>query len=248
MVIQVLNAGKHAITDKAMCLTVDEARAMIAARDRAGRMLSVFHNRRWDPDFLTVRRAIAGGLVGQVHHIDSRVASWGSPGGWRQVRAEMGGWLYDWGAHTLDQLLLLTPSRPVSVYAFAHYHATNPNEVEDYVNCTVRFANGVTATTVISYLNRIDLPRWSVMGETGAILGPDFSQPLRLRTTSAGLDTEMSVPLVSGDWVSFYQNVDAYLSGLAPLEVYAEQIVPQIAISEAAYRSITSGCVERVEF
>src|SRR5262249_29742769 len=60
-VLQVLEAGVHGVVDKVMCLTTAEADRMIAARDRAGVMLSVFHNRRWDGDYLTLRKAMAAG-------------------------------------------------------------------------------------------------------------------------------------------------------------------------------------------
>ena len=59
--IAALEAGKHVVTDKVMCLSLAECDAMLAAAERADRVLTVFQNRRWDGDFLTVQRLMAAG-------------------------------------------------------------------------------------------------------------------------------------------------------------------------------------------
>lgn len=247
MAIAAMDAGKHTITDKAMCVTTDEARAMIAARDRNGVLLSTFHNRRWDSDFLTVRNVLEENLLGHVFHIQSNVTYWGSPGGWRTDRPQMLGWLFDWGAHTLDQFLLLVPSRPKHVYAFDHYRQEGRTSVEDYINCTVTFENGVTASTVVSYLHRLRMPRWHIIGQEGALLAEDFDKPVHINKTLNGLDSEITIPLIKGDWVSFYQNIADTLAGRADLAVKPEQLLPQISIAQAAYKSIESHQVVAVE-
>jgi scyllo-inositol 2-dehydrogenase (NADP+) len=241
MAIAAMDAGKHAITDKAMCLTVKEAKAMIAARDRSKALLSTFHNRRWDSDFLTVQKALAGGLLGPLHHIQSCVTGYGKPGGWRAERKQMGGWMYDWGAHTMDQILLLANSRPQRVYAFTHYHPDRTSDVEDYIHCTVTFESGLTATTVIGYLNKIEMPRWYILGERAALQSDGFESPVKIKGTVGGLEGEMTVPLIRGDWASYYRNIADTLAGRAELIVRPEQLVPQIAIAEAAYKSVKTG-------
>lgn len=247
MAIAALKAGKHTITDKAMCLSVAEAQAMIAARDRSGKLLSTFHNRRWDSEFLTVRRLAEQGTLGRLYHIESCVTSYGQPGGWRADRKAMGGWLYDWGAHTLDQILLLANARPVRVYAFAHHRYDNPASVEDYVHCTITFENGVTAVTVIGYLHRIEMPRWYILGERATLLAENFDKPIRVRGSIGGVEGELSVPLLKGDWKRYYQNIADTLAGRAELIVKPEQLVPQIAVAEAAYRSIQTEQAVKVE-
>ncbi|MBT5534557.1 Gfo/Idh/MocA family oxidoreductase, partial [Candidatus Poribacteria bacterium] len=72
MTVEALEAGKHVVVEKPMCLDVGEADRMIDAAGRAGRLLTVFHNRRWDADFLTLRRALEGGVLGDVRVIESR--------------------------------------------------------------------------------------------------------------------------------------------------------------------------------
>lgn len=243
LAIQAMQAGKHVITDKAMCLSVREAEAMIRARDAAGVMLSVFQNRRWDGDFMKVRKIIDAFELGRVYHIQSCVTYWGDPGGWRRNREAMGGWLFDWGAHTLDQILLLTRSRPVSVHAFVHHRYENASDVEDFIQCTVTFENSVTATTVIAYINMLPMPRWYIIGEYGALECRGFDTPVTVRKLWHGEQQERQEPLPPSDWGAYYRNIADFLAGRAELAVTPEQIVPQIAIAEAAYRSVATNQV-----
>jgi scyllo-inositol 2-dehydrogenase (NADP+) len=244
--IAAMDRGKHVVTDKAICLTVAEAEAMIAARDRNGVLLSTFHNRRWDSDFVTTRKVVEEGLLGKLYHIQSCVTYYGSIGGWRTNREAMGGWLFDWGAHTVDQILILAQSRAKTVYAFAHHRYDAPTEVEDFIQCTLTFESGLTAMTSIGYINRLPMPRWYVMGETGTLVGDDFEKPLRIKAELKGITTELSVPLIKTEWKIYYQNLADHWAGKAELEVKPEQLVPQIAIAEAAYRSIAEGQVVRL--
>ena len=244
MAIAAMDAGKHTITDKAMCLTVKEAREMIAARDRNRVILSTFHNRRWDSDFLTVRKAIEDGLIGRIYHIQSCVTGFSKLGGWRTNREAMGGWLFDWGSHTLDQILILAQSRPKHVYAFSHHRFDEPETVEDYVNCTVTFESGLTATTIIGYINKIQMPRWYVIGDKGALHVEDFEKEVYVKTA----EEDLTIPLIQGHWKSYYENIADVLAGRGEPAVKPEELVPQIAIAEAAYRSIESEQVAVVEF
>lgn len=247
MAIAAMDAGKHTITDKAMCVTTDEARAMIAARDRNGVILSTFHNRRWDSDFVTVRKVVEENLLGDLFHIQSNVTYWGQPGGWRTDRPQMVGWLFDWGAHTIDQILLLEPSRPRHVYAFDHYRNEGRTSVEDYINCTITFESGLTASTVVSYLHHLKMPRWHIIGQDGALTAEDFDKPLRIKKNLNGLDGEITVSLIKAEWKSFYENIGCAIAGRAELSVKPEHLIAQIAISQAAYRSIATQQVVPVE-
>lgn len=248
LAIQAMEAGKHVVTDKAICLSVEEARRMIEARDRAGVLLSTFHNRRWDSDFLTVRRIVEEGLAGGLYHIQSCVTEHGFPTGWRRDRRQMGGWLFDWGAHTIDQILLLAQSRPKSVFAFSHFMRPPQGDVEDYINCNIIFESGLTATTVVGYLNWIPMPRWYVMGDKATIQLDHFGSLARVKGSIGGVEGDMTVHQVKGDWGAFYRNIADVLNGRAELAVKPEELIPQIATAEAAYRSIAGGNAEPVLF
>ena len=75
LTLQACAAGKHVVVDKIMALSVAEADAMIAAAREAGVLLSVFHNRRWDSDYLTVRRVLEQGLIGEPYVVESSVVT-----------------------------------------------------------------------------------------------------------------------------------------------------------------------------
>jgi predicted dehydrogenase len=243
LAIQAMDAGKNVITDKAMCLSVAEARAMIAARDRNGVFLTTFHNRRWDTDFLTVRRCVEEGLLGRLHHVESRVDGFSGsrPGGWRSRREPMGGWLFDWGAHTLDQFTFLLPAEPVSVVGYLHTRDEWQTEVENFVQCLIRYANGATAMTQVSYLSRIPGPRWHILGEKGSLWTEGFDTPVKVKTKIGSVVADLVVEPVKGDWQVFYDNVAAFCAGKAELFVQPEQLLRPIAIAQAAYRSAAEG-------
>ncbi|NCO33338.1 MAG: hypothetical protein AUJ92_17270 [Armatimonadetes bacterium CG2_30_59_28] len=97
--VTVMDAGRHCVTDKVMCMDAREAEQMLEASRRNNTMLSVFHNRRWDWDYLTLRKVIDEGLIGKPFHFESSIVGYGKPGGWRAEKARGGGLLYDWGAH-----------------------------------------------------------------------------------------------------------------------------------------------------
>lgn len=106
-----LRAGLPVVIDKPMTPTAAQAAELIAAAREAGLLLSVFQNRRWDGDFLTVRRLIEQGRLGEVARFESRFERWRPTpkGGWREVGGaeEAAGLLYDLGSHLVDQALHL---------------------------------------------------------------------------------------------------------------------------------------------
>src|SRR5262249_30184772 len=107
LAVKILEAGRHCVVDKVMALSAAEADAMIDARNRSGCLLSVFHNRRWDWDFLTVRDLIAQRDFGRPRIIESAVCRYAPSRAWRANAALAGTILHDWGAHLVDQALQL---------------------------------------------------------------------------------------------------------------------------------------------
>jgi predicted dehydrogenase len=115
-----LAAGQAVLVEKPFAPTAGEARGVVAEARRRGLFLSVYHQRRWDSDTLTLRRLIAEGALGDVLRFESRFERWRPvvTGGWRESDAPggAGGLLYDLGSHLVDQALHLFG--PVaSVYA-----------------------------------------------------------------------------------------------------------------------------------
>ncbi|NLX41934.1 MAG: Gfo/Idh/MocA family oxidoreductase, partial [Chloroflexi bacterium] len=113
--IQAMNAGRHVVTDKVMAMNAPEAEEMIAVARQNKVMLSVFHNRRWDWDYLTVKQVVESGMLGEPFLYHAAIAGYGAPRGWRGVKAQSAGIMYDWGAHFMDQALQLVPAPVESV-------------------------------------------------------------------------------------------------------------------------------------
>lgn len=105
----VLAAGKHVVVDKPFTVTVAEGEALVVHAERVGRVLSVFHNRRWDGDFLTVRALLEAGTLGEVTYLESRFDRYRPAvrDRWRERAGPGAGLWYDLGPHLVDQALLL---------------------------------------------------------------------------------------------------------------------------------------------
>lgn len=254
-----MDAGRHVVVDKVMCLTVAEADDMIAARDRTGVILSVFQNRRWDGDYLTVRRALDAGWLGAPFLFESAVLNYRAPRGWRGDAAAGGGILFDWGAHLIDQALQLVPGPVASVTCDIQYRGWGA-AIGSYARLRIRFANGVLYGIELGNLVRAETPRWRVLGERGALLKTGLdpqeramlagdigaateaaSDRARVRTELDGLATELIVEGVWGDWPAYYRNVAAALAGAAPLAVLPEEARRGLTILDAAMVSARSG-------
>jgi len=104
-----LNAGKHVVVDKPFTVTLAQARELDALAEEKGLLLSVFHNRRWDSDFLTLKKLLADGTLGDVSYVESHFDRFRPHvrQRWREVKGAGSGIWFDLGPHILDQALQL---------------------------------------------------------------------------------------------------------------------------------------------
>lgn len=111
-----LNAGKHVVVDKPFTVTLSQARELDALAKAKGLLLSVFHNRRWDSDFLTLKSLLADGTLGEVRYMESHFDRFRPEvrQRWREMKGAGSGIWYDLGPHLLDQALQLFGS-PVAI-------------------------------------------------------------------------------------------------------------------------------------
>jgi len=253
--IKCLEAGRHVVLDKPFCLSVADGKKMIALARRKRRLLSVFHNRRWDADFVTIRRLVESGAIGRVRYIESRVASPGrwSPGFWRAERRHMGGLLYDWGAHLIDQALILVKSRPVSVYGFAQRDVPVQKgwDVEERMQAVIRFEDGAVALVAWMLASPAPVPRFVIEGERGGIREDREIHSLEKPRGRDGVElwvarpgkgrVQRTVPYARVDWSAYYRNIGRALAGREPLAVLPEEALRHVAVNEAAYRSARTG-------
>lgn len=257
LAIRAMEAGKHVVTDKPMCVTLAEADQMIATAARTGRLLSIFQNRRWDGDFLTVRRLIQEGRLGNVRWAELAWQRWGAPCGWRGEGTKGGGRLYDLGAHLLDQLLLLFPQPVAAVYCRLHYDFPD-RDVESHALITLHFADGATGVCDLSSMSAINKPHFHIFGDKGAFIkyGLDPQEDaMRAGQIDAAVEaeacygklhdgtSEVTIPTQPGRWRSYYENIRDVLTSGAELAVKPQEVRRVMAVFDAAFRSAQSGQV-----
>lgn len=251
--LKCLEQGKHVVVEKPMCLTVKEATSMIEKAKDKRVMLSVFHNRRWDPDFLTIKDIIQKGLIGNVFQIEASCCGYGHPGfWWRSDKLISGGILYDWGAHYIDWILNIIPDKIASVTGIVQkrvwYGVTNEDQGEIFI----KFQSGTTADFQISSIAAIQKPKWRILGEKGGILLPSEGdkQAITVKYYTKGTLVTMEVPLqfkdVSSQLHPYYINIADHLIFEEPLLVKPEEARRVIAIIEGAQHSAKSGNSEPV--
>lgn len=253
-----LQAGKHVVVDKPFTLTVAEADDLIAEAKRQNRLLSVFHNRRLDWDFLTVKQVIAQGWLGEVWLMELNVGRYGPTGRWRSEREKMGSLLHDWGVHLIDQALLLM-GKPKQVMAWRHFRVWQQS-VESFFRTILDYGDGRTATVEVNYLRRAERPRWYVLGDKGGLVkfGLDPQEdalrqgditrareaPEHRTKVWAELDghlAEITMDSLRGDWRDYYRNIAAALNEGAELMVKPEEAREVIRIVELSVQSAETG-------
>jgi predicted dehydrogenase len=246
--LKCLRAGKHVVVEKPMCITVKEATEMIEEARKAKRMLSVFHNRRWDGDYIAIKRVVEKGLIGKVFHVEMFGGGYGHPGyWWRSDKKISGGAFYDWGAHYIDWLLGIVKERMVSVTGFFHKYVWNDVTNEDQVHAVIRFESGAVADIQFSSIARAGKPRWRILGTKGAIVDQGGGS-FRLITDVDGVVVDGEVKYERGDWSQYYKNVAAHILHGEPLAVKPEEARRVIAVMETAEISSRTGKSEPVPF
>lgn len=259
LVLQTLAAGKDCVVDKVMCLATVDADRMIEARDRFGRMLSVFHNRRWDWDFLTVKQVLEDQVIGRPWLIESSVCRWSVPRTWRGNRAAAGTILHDWGAHLIDQLLVLRLGQCRELRAWIQPAPWKEVDSGGHGVVEMRWDGCDRVRIEVSRICPWERPRWSLLGSAGGFqkwgIDPQESA-LRAGDLDAAQEPpehravirrvqgeqlmEQPVPTSKGSWDEYYQNIVAVLSDGSPLLVTAEQAREVVRILEAVTTSATT--------
>ncbi len=262
MTVKTLDAGRHCVVDKVMALTSEQADRMIAARDRSGKMLSVFHNRRWDWDFATIKEVVSQGLIGRPLLFESAVCRFKAPSGWRGDRGASGTILHDWGAHMVDHALQmgLGPCRRLTSWLFES--PWDGVDIGGHGRIIMEFDHAVFQAET-SRICRIDRPRWWIVGSEGgfvkygvdpqeeALRAGDIDRAHETETHQGLLSTaadpdpattnpstlQRRIPSIRAHWDGYYANIAAHLRRGEPLAVTAEQGREVVRVLEAAIES-----------
>lgn len=264
--IAAMAAGKNVICEKPVAMNSAELQEMIDASKKYGVIFTVHQNRRWDQDFLIVKKLLEENALGPVFRIESRVhGSRGIPGDWRNRKEFGGGMLLDWGVHLLDQILLMMPQKLLSVYA-QMYHVTN-DMVDDGFTAQLNFEGGVMVEVQTSTSNFVSLPRWYVLGQNGTCIIDDFKLNGKIVmvsdwekrdavpvATAAGLTKTMAprtpetiqeypLPKIESDVRDFYRNMIKAIRGEEAQIVKHDQVMRVMRLMEAIKASADTNSV-----
>lgn len=256
-----LMAGKHVMIEKPMALNLEQAKRLAYLAAERGRVLSVFHNRRWDIDYLTVKWAIEAGRFGKLINIESRISQWASCVGpaakeyrpnWRNEATFGGGGLYDWGSHLLDQMWrLLWPARPVRVFAQLRGNVWSA-DCDDFARVCIDFDNGAVGLVEINTTTTRPLPRWRIDGVLGSADSPmdpfyDTQNWAKLQFLPADGSVESRLPPAeaglseSAIWSQFCRAVQGEGAAAVPVET----VLPTMLLLDAARASSATGtCID----
>lgn len=269
--IAAMRAGKNVISEKPVTLSSGDLQEMMDVSEETGHFLTVHQNRRWDEDYLTVKKILEEGKLGELFRLESRVhGSRGIPGDWRQEKEHGGGMILDWGVHLLDQILLLFADVPLRSVCGTVTNVTN-QLVDDGFYAEIVFVNGVTALVEVGTSNFVSLPRWYVLGTDGTAVIEDWSLKGKIVRasgvdekdvapviTAAGLTKTMAprrddsifteeLPKVKSDVREFYYNVMAVLEGREESLIRLPQVMRVMKLMEAIAKSAETGEVVRFE-
>ncbi len=258
LALAALAAGKHVVVDKPFALDAGQARSMIDAAARAGRVLSAFHNRRWDADFLALRQLVESGALGEVAEMHSHFDRFRPqvPDRWRDREGPGSGLWYDLGPHLVDQALQLFGA-PLAVQADLGMQREGAGAV-DWFHVCLRYARLRVLLHAGSLVPAHGL-RFAVHGSGGSWIKHGMDpQEAALRAGHApggegwGLDPQPGTLLRAdsgdrpatamgaaprGDYPAYYARLrDALLHG-APPPVHAQEALLATQVVDAGLAS-----------
>jgi predicted dehydrogenase len=254
-----IDAGLAVVVDKPLAASSADARALVAHARRAGVPLSVYHERRWDAEFLTAKKLIEAGALGQVLRFESRLDRWRpqpKEGAWRELGdpADAGGLLFDLGSHLIDQAMQLF-GRVTHVYAEVEKRRARV-AVDDDVFISLRHQCGTLSHLWASSVAAQIGMRLRVLGSRAAYVKqtadvqehalragtmpdtPDFGEdpPERWGTLGVG-ETVQPVKTERGAYKRFYEKAVQWLQEGAPPPVDPNDAIAGLEIIEAAQKS-----------
>ncbi|MCX7795375.1 MAG: ThuA domain-containing protein [bacterium] len=241
-VIRCLEAGKNVVVEKPISITVEEANTMISKAKEKGLMLSVFNNRRWDSDYLTIREIINKGLIGEIFHIEAGLTNYRHPGfTWRSDKEICGSVMHDWGAHFIDWILNLVSSKITQITGDFQKRMWHAVTNEDHGEVFIRFENGVTADFMVSNISAIPRPKWRILGTKGAIEAT-WNNEIRLVSYVSGIAQDSIIKVEKESyWNEYYRNILDHLLMKEALIVKPEQARRVIGVIEAGIKSAQLG-------
>lgn len=260
MAMLALGAGKHVVVEKPFTFNVREADELISFAEKRNRLLTVYQNRRWDGDFLTVLKILKSGVLGHLVEFEShfdRYRPFITPSTWKEEEGNYEGVLYNLGSHMADQVLVLF-GIPQAVTAHLRI-VRSQGKVIDYYDIRLHYRS-FDALLKCSYLVKEEGPRYILHGTDGSFLkwGIDPQEEI-LKTgilpggDSWGTDPEsrwgilnasgnrpekvVKIPTIPGNYMPFYDNLYEAVRHGSPLSVKPHEAREVIRILELAVES-----------
>ncbi|EJB07052.1 putative dehydrogenase [Rhizobium leguminosarum bv. trifolii WSM597] len=258
LVLEAIAAGLHVVADKPFAPSAAVARELGEAAERAGVVLAVYHNRRFDADVLTLKKVIESGELGELWRIHSRM-EFDDPA--TLEGGPTGGLLRDLGSHLVDQMLwLLGPVRSVSAYWDMAHTAEGRTDAGFVLN--LQHALGVHSHLSASKLNRLTVREFRAYGEHGSYVssgtdvqtqaifsgsrpaddlkGWGYEKP-ELWGTLRTRGKETRIPSEQGRYHWYYESFLRAVQGHGPAPVTVEEATATLAILDAARVSAMEG-------
>ena len=243
-----LNRGINVILEKPMALTVEHCDELMALAASKNLLLVVYQNRRFDADFITIKKLIGDGVIGEVFSYESFVGGYSKPCSyWHSDTEVSGGAIFDWGSHFIDQILATIPSKVDTVSALNQKRVWDHITNADHADVSITFENGARASFTNSDLAAARKPKFYSLGTTGAIIGnwdpAAGSTPADLPailTVYRPDGTHEVIPNSPVHLHSFHESVVAYLNHNTPMNVTTRQSRDVVAIMQAAEESALS--------
>ena len=266
LALNMLDAGKHVVCEKPLALTREEADRMAELAARRQLLLCCHQNRRFDPDYLAIKKAVSQGHIGDIFHMETFVGGFHHPCGyWHSHAPVSGGTTYDWGAHYLDWIVGLMGRRTIAVQATRHKRVWHDVTNADQESITVRFADGSEALFIHSDIAAVRKPKWYILGTRGAIVGhwqdvtshipddvhyyqahpiPATEMPPHLllnRRQAEGAMVRQQMAIPERQAYAFHHNLADHVHWGEPLAAPLKDSIHVVTILEAAARSMAKG-------
>lgn len=243
-----LNRGINVILEKPMALTVEHCDELMALAASKNILLVVYQNRRFDADFITIKKLIDDGVIGEVFSYESFVGGYSKPCSyWHSDTEVSGGAIFDWGSHFIDQILSTIPSKVDTVSALNQKRVWDHITNADHADVSITFENGARASFTNSDLAAARKPKFYILGTTGAIIGnwdpAAGSTPADLPAILTVYRPDGSHEVIPNSPVhlhSFHESVVAFLNHKTPMNVTTRQSRDVVAIMQAAEESALS--------
>jgi predicted dehydrogenase len=254
---EALKAGKHVILEKPFTITSGEGERLIKLAEKKNLILSVYHNRRLDGDFLTVKKIISGNILGKIAEYEShfdRFRNFIKEGAWRESGEEGSGILYDLGSHLIDQTLVLF-GKPKSVFADLRIQRPHGKAV-DYFEILLDYGY-MKATLKSGMLVKEEPARFILRGVKGTYIKTGMDPQEDTLRNRAGLAEEnygieeedrwgifysedgsaQKIKTERGDYREFYNNINDAIRNNKGLLVKPEEALDVIRIIERCRQS-----------